>query len=215
MSTVEPGGLVRWERPDTGALFVVTGASGSGKTTLLHEAFRLIPDLAFSVSATTRGMRQGEVDGRDYHFVSQQRFDELLADDALLEWAPVYDNRYGTPRKPVVEALQRGESIVLDIDVQGAAQVRQSFPDCVSVFILPASIDVLESRLRARGTDSDAIIRRRMDQVHEQIGACGDFDYLVVNDDLATAHRTFQAVFLAELQRRARRDSLVRRFVTS
>ncbi|MCP4805657.1 MAG: guanylate kinase [Proteobacteria bacterium] len=204
--------LVRWSRPDTGALFVVTGASGSGKTTLLREAFEVIPDLAFSVSATTRDMRQGEVDGRDYHFVQPDRFDELLAEDALLEWARVYDNRYGTPRRPVVDALARGQSIVLDIDAQGAAQVRESFPQCVSVFILPASIDVLETRLRARGTDSDAIIRRRMDQVHEQIGACGSFDYLVVNDDLATAHRTFQAVFLAELQRRSRRPSLVDRF---
>lgn len=195
-----------------GALFVVTGASGSGKTTLLREAFQVIPDMAFSVSATTRAMRAGEQDGRDYHFVSQGRFDGLLAEGALLEWASVYDNRYGTPRRPVEEALSRGESIVLDIDVQGAAQVRKSFPSCVSVFILPASIDVLETRLRSRGTDSDAIIRRRMDQVHQQIGACGDFDYLVVNDDLATAHRTFQAVLLAELQRRTRRESLVERF---
>lgn len=204
-------GLTRWERPDAGALFVVTGASGSGKTTLLREALQQIPGLEFSVSATTRAIRPGEEDGVDYHYVGQEGFDALLADGALLEWARVYDQRYGTPRAPVLAALAEGRSVVLDIDVQGAEQVRASFPEAVTVFVLPASVDVLEHRLRSRGTDSEEIIRSRMDQLMGQLGRCGEFDYLVVNDDLDTAHRCFQAVLLAELQRRSRRDGLVER----
>jgi len=204
--------LVRWERPDRGALFVVTGASGSGKTTLLRRALAEIPGLEFSVSATTRGMRAGEQDGVDYHFVGHEHFDELLGRDALLEWAQVYDNRYGTPREPVEAALADGRSVVLDIDVQGAAQVRERFPQAVTVFVLPAAVEVLEQRLRARGTDSEEVIAKRMSQLMGQLGECGAFDYLVVNDDLETAHRCFQGVLLAELQRRDRRDALVRRF---
>ncbi|HJN73427.1 MAG TPA: guanylate kinase [Myxococcota bacterium] len=201
--------MLRWQGPDTGVLFVVTGASGSGKTTLLRQALVEIPGVEFSVSATTRSMRAGEEEGVDYHFVGQTGFDRLLADEALLEWARVYDNRYGTPRAPVEAALAEGRSVVLDIDVQGAAQVRGSFPDAVTIFVLPASLAALEDRLRSRGTDSEEIIASRMAQLMDQVGHCGDFDYLVVNDDLDTAHRCFQAVFLAEFQRRCRREGLV------
>ena len=201
-----------WTAPDFGALFVVTGPSGSGKTTLLHEAFARVPGLAFSVSATTRAARTGERNGVDYNFVSDERFDALVERRQLLEWAPVYDRRYGTPRAPVEQALADGKSIVLDIDVQGARQVRAAFPECVSIFILPRSIEVLRERLEARGTDSDDIIASRMTQVMGQLSGCGEFDYLVVNDDLHTAHLCFQGVLLAELQRAERHGSLVQRF---
>lgn len=203
-----------WTPPDRGALFVVTGPSGVGKSTLLHAAFDTIPGLGFSVSATTRPPRPGETDGVDYHFVTGERFQQLVDDDALLEWAQVYDRRYGTPRAPVEQALEAGRSIVLDIDVQGARQVRQAFPQAVSVFILPRSVEVLRKRLQGRGTDSQAIIDGRMRQVQEQLDGCGAFDYLVVNDDLELAHRCFQGVILAELQRAERRGSLVQRFTT-
>ena len=205
-------GLVGWERPDTGALFVVTGASGSGKTTLLRRALEEIPGLEFSVSATTRAMREGERDGVDYHFVTRQEFELRRDGGQLLESAQVYDHFYGTPRAPVEAALAEGRSVVLDIDVQGAAQVRRSFPGAVTLFVLPAAIEALEQRLRARGTDSEAIIASRMAQLMGQLSACGDFDYLVVTDDLETAHRCFQGVLLAEPQRRSRRNSLVERF---
>lgn len=203
-----------WTAPDRGALFVVTGPSGVGKSTLLHSAFAAIPGLGFSVSATTRAARTGETDGVDYHFVSPERFEELVEEGALLEWAQVYDRRYGTPRKPVEDALSSGRSIILDIDVQGARQVRDAFPECVSIFILPHSVGVLRQRLQGRGTDSQAIIDGRMKQVQEQLDGCGEFDYVVVNDDLELAHRCFQAVILAELQRAERRGSLVQRFTT-
>ena len=199
----------RWKRPDVGVLFVVTGASGSGKTTLVKAAFERVPGLEFSVSATTRPPRPGEVDGVDYHFLSGDRFTELQEQGALLEWAEVYGNRYGTPREPVVSALAEGRSILLDIDVQGARQVREAYAEAVTVFILPPDIGVLEKRLRARSTDEEEVILRRIGEARLQIQHCDEFNYLVVNDDLDLANRLFQSVLFAELSRVSRRQSEV------
>lgn len=204
--------LSAWPRPDRGALFVVTGASGTGKTTLVKEALRVVPDLGFSVSATTRGMRTGEVDGQDYHFVTHERFAELVETGDMLEYAEVYGNRYGTPRRPVVEALESGRSILLEIDWQGAAQVRERMPEAVTIFVLPPSIGAIEQRLRGRQTDSDEVIARRVNEARLQLEHVGEFDYLVVNDDLASAHDQFQAVLVAELRRGSRQPSLISQF---
>lgn len=197
----------RWTAPDVGALFVVSGPSGSGKTTLLHAALKAVPGLEFSVSATTRGPRAGERDGVDYHFVTRAAFERLLAEGALLEHAEVYGNFYGTPRAPVEAALAEGRSIVLDIDVQGAAQVRAAHPEAVSVFVLPPNLAAIEARLRARGLDDDTIVARRVREADEQLAEAGEYDYLVMNDDLSSAHTQFQAVLVAELLRRSRRES--------
>ncbi len=197
----------RWTVPDVGALFVVSGPSGSGKTTLLQAALHAVPGLEFSVSATTRPARAGERDGVDYHFVSREAFLALLADGALLEHAEVYGNFYGTPRRPVEAALAEGRSIVLDIDVQGAAQVRAAHPEAVSVFVLPPNLAAIESRLRARGLDDDGIVARRVREADEQLAEAGRYDYLVMNDDLESAHAQFEAVLVAELLRRSRRES--------
>lgn len=205
--------LSTWTRPDRGALFVVTGASGTGKTTLVKKALQIVPELGFSVSATTRAPRTGEEDGKDYHFVTHARFAELVETGDMLEHAEVYGNRYGTPRQPVVDQLEAGRSIILEIDYQGAQQVRAAMPEAISLFVLPPSIDALEARLRRRATDSEEVIQRRLTDARLQIEHCGEFDYLVVNDDLSSAHDQFQAVMVAELRRRARLDSLVRRFV--
>jgi guanylate kinase len=201
-----------WTAPSRGALFVVSGASGSGKTTLLREAFRVVPGLEFSVSVTTRAMRPGERDGVDYHFITQVAYDDLLARNALLEHAQVYDRAYGTPREPVERALFEGRSIVLDIDVQGAAQVRRTHPEALSLFILPPSRQAMVDRLRARG-DAEPIVQRRMAQATEQLSAAKEYDYLVLNDDLAAAHAQFQAVLVAELLRRSRRQAWIDRVV--
>lgn len=207
--------LTPWRRPDRGALFVVTGASGTGKTTLVKAALAHVPDLGWSVSATTRPPRPGEQDGVDYHFVSPERFDALLAADALLEWAAVYGNRYGTPRGPVEEALAAGRSILLEIDYQGARKVRAAMPEAVTLFVLPPSPAVIEERLRGRSTDSEAVIARRVADAHSQLERCGEFDYVVVNDDLAAAVDQFEAILVAELLRRKRHDSLVARFAAA
>lgn len=197
----------RWTAPDIGALFVVSGPSGSGKTTLLHAALTAVPGLEFSVSATTRAPRAGERYGVDYHFVTREAFAELLRTGALLEHAEVYGNYYGTPRAPVDAALAEGRSIVLDIDVQGAAQVRRAHPEAVSVFVLPPNLAAIEARLRARGLDDAAIVARRVREADEQLAEADTYDYLVMNDDLASAHAQFQAVLVAELLRRNRRQS--------
>lgn len=205
--------LTSWQPPDRGALFVVSGASGTGKTTLVKEALTRMQSLGFSVSATTRPPREGEVDGRDYHFVSHDRFSEMVDAGELLEWAEVYGNRYGTPRAPVDAAVAAGRSILLDIDVQGARQVRQAMPGAVSIFLLPPDMATIEARLRMRKTDSDTVIARRLAEAREQLQGAAEADYLVVNDDLATAHDTLQAILVAELSRRTRRPSLAARFV--
>jgi guanylate kinase len=202
--------LTGWHPPDIGALFVVSGASGTGKTTLLRGALERVPGLEFSVSVTTRAPRAGERDGVDYHFISADTYDRLLAEGALLEHAEVYGTRYGTPRPPVEAALLEGRSIVLDIDVQGAAQVRRSHPGAVSIFVLPPRVDAIRERLVARGTDRPEVVERRVRDAMEQIRECGSYDYLVMNDVLATAHAQMQGIFLAELSRRSRRESWVR-----
>lgn len=202
--------LEGWQAPDEGALFVVSGASGTGKTTLLRHVFDRVPGLAFSVSVTTRAPRAGERDGVDYHFVDRPRYDALKASGALLESAEVYGTGYGTPRAPVEAALREGRSIVLDIDVQGAEQVRRSHPACVTVFVLPPRLDAIRERLVARGTDSPEIVERRVRDAMQQIRACGSYDYLVLNDVLSTACAQIEGVFVAELSRRSRRESWVK-----
>jgi guanylate kinase len=205
--------IERWIPPDRGALFVVTGASGTGKTTLLRAALDIVPGIAFSVSATTRAIRAGEMDGVDYHFLRAEQFEAQVQAGAFLEWAEVYGHRYGTLRGPVEEALKGGQSVLLDIDTQGADQVRTVMPEAVSLFVLPPSLEALGTRLRARGTDSEAIIEGRLRSAQDQIQECGHFDYLVVNDHLQSAQDQFAAILVAELRKTSRQPSLVARFV--
>jgi guanylate kinase len=200
-----------WEKPDIGALFVVVGSSGTGKSTLVREALRTVPNLCFSVSATTRSPRPGEVDGEDYLFVSPADFDRLVSQGAFLEWAEVYGNRYGTLRGPVDEALARGDSILLEIDTQGARSVRAAMPGSILIFVLPPSLGAIARRLRDRATDSEQVIARRIEEAGVQLKECGSFDYLVLNDRLDAAVDQFVAVFVAELLRRHRRQTWVTR----
>jgi len=204
--------LVRWSPPDMGALFVVTGPSGTGKTTLVKAALENIPSLSFSVSATTRRIREGENDGVDYHFLSGEKFSEAIEQREFLEWAEVYGNRYGTLRRPVESAINAGQSIILDIDPQGAEQIRKEMPTAISVFILPPSRKALENRLVRRQTDSVEIIRNRMEEASKQLSQCRHFDYLLINDDLESAIQQFQGIIISELAKRIRRKSLVRQF---
>lgn len=202
-------GLVGWRFPDRGVLFVVTGPSGVGKSTLIRRAMATIPGLGFSVSATTRPPRPGEVEGVDYHFLSPDRFQALVREQAFLEHATVYDRSYGTLRGPIEQALAEGRSILLDIDVKGAEQVRQRMPDATYIFVLPPDVATLERRLRGRATDGEDVIARRMGQVGEQLRGCPSFDYVVVNDVLDTASAAFTGILLAEMSRTARRQHVV------
>ena len=180
-----------------GTLFVVSAPSCAGKSTILHQVLEEIPAVAFSVSHTTRSPRAGEAHGRDYFFVSQQEFAAMRRGGAFLEAAEVHGNWYGTSRGAVEEMLGRGVDVLLDIDVQGALQVRASGLAAVFIFIVPPSLTELERRLRGRGTDSDEVIRRRLANARQELRAASRYDHIVVNDELNQAVRMVEAVILA------------------
>ena len=168
-------------------LFVIAAPSGAGKTSLVKALLQREPGLRVCVSHTTRPRRPTEVDGRDYHFVSVERFRELIAADGFLEYAPVFDNYYGTSRAALDAAFGAGYDVILEIDWQGARQVRARAPDCTSIFVLPPSRPTLEQRLRNRRTDSDEVIARRLRDAVEDMSHHAEFDYVIVNDDFEIA----------------------------
>ena len=165
-----------------GRLIVLSGPSGTGKSTVISALMKMHDNLAFSVSATTRKPRPGEVDGKDYFFVSHEQFAEMVAQGQLLEHAEFVGNCYGTPRGPVVEKLRSGTSVLLDIEVQGAMQVMESMPEAVSVFLLPPSLEILEQRLRSRGTESEEVIAKRLETARGEIRYSDRYDFTVIND---------------------------------
>ncbi len=177
-----------------GTLFIVSAPSGAGKTSLVAALLEADSQLNVSVSHTTRAMRPGESDGVNYHFVDQPTFQTMLGQGAFLEHAQVFDNFYGTAQAPVEQALAQGDDLVLEIDWQGAQQVRKLIPDCVSIFILPPSKPELERRLNRRGQDSDKVIARRMNQAVEEISHYNEADYLVINDDFDEALADLHAI---------------------
>ncbi len=187
-----------------GMLLVISGPSGAGKGTLYGRVLAADPDMTFSVSYTTRAPRPGEVDGKDYRFVSEEEFVTMLERDGFLEHAGVHGHFYGTPRQPVLDALEAGRSVMLDIDPQGALQVMKKMPDCVSVFILPPSFSELRRRLEGRGTETPEEIERRLGNARGEVLLKDKYQYLVVNDDLETAYRTLQGIVDAEKQRSCR-----------
>jgi len=166
---------------------VVTAPSGAGKTSLIEALMKADPSLKLSISYTTRKPRPGEKDGVDYHFVDDAAFLAMKGRGEFLESAEVHGYRYGTSRKVITDALARGEDLILEIDWQGARQVRAIYPDCVGIFILPPSIEELERRMRSRGQDADAVIRRRLDNARGEMDHAGEFDYAIINKDFQTA----------------------------
>jgi guanylate kinase len=184
--------------PAQGRLIVLSAPSGAGKTTLVHALLKRNPDLRFSVSYTTRPKRRAEVDGEDYFFVEHAQFTDMIQEDQFLEYARVFDNWYGTGRSHVQSLLDAGHSVLLEIDWQGAAQVRQRMPEAVSVFIMPPSRAELERRLRGRRTDSAAVIERRLADALDDMGHWSEFDYLVINDDLDQAVAALQRLVAAD-----------------
>lgn len=201
-----------------GVMFILSSPSGAGKTTI---ARKLLAEeagaLKLSVSVTTRPIRPGEVDGRDYHFVDRAEFDRLVEEDAFYEWAEVFGHCYGTPKAQIREGLRQGEDFLFDIDWQGTQQLRGAFgTDLVRIFILPPSMEELERRLRARGTDSEDVIESRMRRAASEIGHWGEYDYVLINEDMDHCLAEVRAIIDAERIRRDRRPYLfdfVRRLV--
>jgi guanylate kinase len=190
-------------------MFVLSSPSGAGKTTLSRMLIAETPGLQMSVSATTRPMRPGEIEGNDYYFTDQKRFDSMIANGELLEWATVFDNRYGTPRAPVEAALAAGKDVLFDIDWQGTQQLRDRSPsDVVSVFILPPSVSALEQRLHTRAQDSEEVIRARMKKAGDEMSHFDAYDYIVVNDDIGVAFEAVRSVLRAEQLKRERQVGL-------
>jgi len=192
-----------------GLMFVLSSPSGAGKTTLSRLLIERMPGLKLSVSATTRPMRPGEVEGKDYYFVDQRRFDAMIANGELLEWATVFGNRYGTPRAPVEASLAAGHDILFDIDWQGTQQLRSRSPnDVVSVFILPPTVAALEQRLHTRAQDSEDVIRGRMKKAGDEMSHFDAYDYIVVNDNIGIAFEAVKSILRAEQLKRERQVGL-------
>lgn len=189
-----------------GILFVISAPSGTGKTTLCKQITTLVPDLWHSVSYTTRKPRSGEEHGREYFFVDEKNFQNMIARNELMEYAHVYGNWYGTPRKALTEKMEQGIDVLLEIDVQGALQIKKKFDDGVYIFILPPSMDILRNRLQSRASDSPEEILRRLQKVKEEVWSFREYYYIVRNDDLAQSLRELQSIFLAERLKTKRLD---------
>jgi guanylate kinase len=180
-----------------GRLFIISGPSGAGKGTICDRV-RAITDSRLSVSVTTRSPRPDEKEGESYYFISHEEFDAMIADNGLLEYADVFGNKYGTPKQPVIDALYAGRDILLEIDVQGAMQVKVNFPEGIFIFVLPPSPAVLRERIIARGTEEAAGIERRLSEARSEVGYLPEYDYVIINDDIDMAVEQTLAVIRAE-----------------
>jgi len=194
-------------------VIVVSAPSGAGKSTVLGRVLREISGIRFSVSHTTRAPRPGEIDGVEYHFVDRAGFERLISERTFLEWADVHGERYGTARTEYERAVADGVDLLLDLDVQGAAQARLAFADAVTIFIMPPSFQVLEARLRGRGQDDDATIRRRLEAAREEASLYREYQYVLFNDDLDKCVEALESVIRAARCRTSRVDAAARRIL--
>lgn len=170
-----------------GNLYIISGPSGSGKDTVLAEVFKIIPNLKFSISSITRPMRSGEVEGEKYNFISREQFEYMIENNMLLEHNQFLGNYYGTPKQPVIDSMKAGNDIIIEVDVNGAAQIRKNMPEAISIFIMPPSLEVLEHRLRKRGTEDEEKIQKRLSEAKGEMDRSCEYSYVVVNDALEDA----------------------------
>lgn len=192
-----------------GILFIISSPSGGGKGTLIREVLRTVPNIGYSISFTTRTRREGEEDGKHYHFVSHKEFENLIKQDEFLEYAEVHGNYYGTSRTQVEREISKGSDIILEIDVQGADLVREKLSDSVGVFILPPSFEVLKERLIARQTESNDDLKLRLANSRDEVREYSKFDYVIINDEVAKAVNDLQSVVYAERCKRLRQIEAV------
>jgi guanylate kinase len=198
-----------------GMLVVVSSPSGGGKGTLIRRALKSVPNLGYSVSFTTRAARAGEVDGRDYFFVSSEAFNEMTRAGEFLEWACVHGNYYGTAWSQVERELLAGRDIILEIDVQGAASVRKLIPGAIEIFILPPSFEVLRKRLIGRGSELPADLELRLKNARDEVEHYREFDYVIINDDLENAAKQLSSIVVSERVRRDRQESPAKRVIAT
>jgi guanylate kinase len=189
------------EQRSRGLLFVVSAPSGTGKTTVVERLVQIFPDLGMSRSYTSRALRDGEKDGVDYNFITRERFEGMVADDAFLEWADVFGNLYGTGKAETERELSDGRDLVLVIDVQGARQVRSHGAQAIGIFVLPPSFEALEHRLRGRSKDSEEAIRKRLATARREVRAVAEYEYVIVNDELDACVDRLRSIVLAERAR--------------
>ncbi len=205
-AATSPSGAVRSSTERRGILFIISAPSGTGKTTLCKQLSTNIPGLWHSISYTTRKPRPGEEHGREYFFTDESIFQSMIDRHEFVEWARVYGHLYGTPRKMLADKIEQGIDVLLEIDVQGAMQVKKKFDDAVSIFILPPSMTVLRQRLQARASDSTEEIQRRLQKVKEEVWSYREYAYIVRNDDLTRSLRDLESIFLAERLKTKRLD---------
>jgi len=186
-------------------VFIISAPSGSGKSTLVNELLKLVPDLEFSISYTTRAPRGSEQNGKQYHFIPRDEFEKMIQADEFLEYANVFGNYYGTARRFLKEAELKGQDLLLDIDVQGAAQIKAKVPDAPSIFVLPPDRTTLEWRLRKRSEDVEGVIQRRLVTATREIENYNKYDYILINDDLKESIESLQAIVVAERLRQSER----------
>lgn len=192
-----------------GALIIISGPSGSGKDTVLKELFKVMPEIEFSISSVTRNMREGEVEGEKYNFISRDSFEKMIKNDQLLEYNVYCGNYYGTPKAPVEKCINNGGEIVLEIDVNGAGNVRKNCPDNFSIFIAPPSFEVLRNRLTGRGTETAEVIEKRLAEAKTEMARAVEYDYIVINDDLKEAVEDIRRIILSERRRLNRNTDLL------
>ena len=196
-------------KKDKGILLVVSGPSGAGKGTICAAIRKVFPKLNYSISMTTRAPRKGEVEGTSYFFRTNEEFEKLIKEDAFLEYARVYDHYYGTPKKYALDKIENGESVLLEIDIQGAMQVKQRYPQGVFVYVVPPSLDVLSARIHGRGTDSEEVIQKRLAKITYELAMAHKYDYIIVNDVLEDAVHKVCSILEAESCKLSRNEGQV------
>lgn len=194
---------------DEGILLVVSGPSGAGKGTICNALRKAYPDIHYSVSMTTRTPRRGEKEGISYYFREDTEFRKLIQNEAFLEYAQVYDHFYGTPKKYVLDKISEGKTVLLEIDIQGAMQVKRTYPKGVFIYVVPPSLQILSQRIHARGIDSEEVIQKRLSQITRELALAHQYDYIIVNDLLAEAVRKASAILEAERCKLSRNEGQI------